>query len=616
MSDFVEYSSKSLPANGLKIIHDINKSLGIQRPEMDFIILTDSPDFDKEIVKNNKLYLVVNKAFKNTNPYFSLVRDLNSAGFNLAYKATTDAGQLEAITASFTAKSEGDKTAKETDSKEHKKLSSFFDGILREAFDDKVSDIHIEKRKTEAVIKMRKNGELGTTNEGQSCQFIENLCRVIYNIFAEKEGKDVNFSVEEFQQAAINTTIKDEEVKLRYQSLPTYPDGFDVVLRLLPLGKDDEKIIPLTKLGFEPSQEKTIKSIIAKPIGALVIAGTTGSGKSTTLKNLLMSVNLARDYKSKIYTIEDPPEYKIPFVSQIPVTRRKGQETINPFEAPLIATMRGDPDILMIGEIRDTLTGDGLKKATQSGHQVMTTVHAASSLGIVERLSDFNISPNIMASPEFLTGLLYQKLLPVLCPVCSKEFSELIESAGVTEEVIELQKRLEDVFEDVSQDKLSIKIRNQNGCDKCKHTGISGRTICAEIISPDFEMLNYFKNQDAAGALKYWLSTSDENILSNEMRGKSAQEHAILKMSKGIISPFDLETAFGPVNHTKLKRIQLEEQNYNNSSIEELNRLFGITDEIKNRTKSKMANKGSKQETDENSTKGVDLLGGLRHKLQ
>lgn len=599
MLNFTEFNKKTLPTK-LKVIEDLNKILGIKNQDnIDFILLTDASELDKEMIKSSNIYLIINKADNRSNGIYSLINDLQRSGYQIRMKSQTDQGQVQSLKEEYKRTKESLRDSEDTNSAEHTKLKSFFDVVLKEAFIDKVSDIHIEKRKTFALIKMRINGELVVTHDNQPTSMIEDLCRIIYNIFAEKEGKEVNFSVSEFQQAAINTNIGDEEVKLRYQSLPTYPDGFDVVLRLLPLGKDDQKIIPLTKLGFEANQEKYLKEIVSKPIGALIIAGTTGSGKSTTLKNLLMSVNLAREYKCKIYTIEDPPEYKIPRVSQIPVTRRKG-DTGNPFEPPLIATMRGDPDILMIGEIRDTLTGDGLKKATQSGHQVMTTVHAASGLGIIERLTDFNISPNVMSSPEFITGLLYQKLLPVVCPHCAKDFKELVESASSSEEVLELQQRLDDVFSDViNKDNIVIKVRNNEGCEHCKHSGVSGRTICAEVISPDFELLNYFKIQDPTGALKYWLETSDENILSSNMKGKTIQEHAIYKMAKGLISPFDLEVAFGPVNITKLKRLQLSEQK-SNIDMKNMMNYFSVNEEVLNKVRRDGIKNNPKEEEDKN----------------
>lgn len=611
MFNFTEFNKKTLPTK-LKVIEDLNKTLGIKNQEsIDFILLTDANDLDKELIKVSNIYLIINKSDNRSNGIYSLMNDLQRSGYSIKMKSQTDQGQVQSLKEEYKRTKESLKDSEDTNSAEHTKLKSFFDVVLKEAFIDKVSDIHIEKRKTTALIKMRINGELVVTHDNQPTSMIENLCRVIHDIFAEKEGKGVQFSASEFQQAAINTTIGDEEVKLRYQSLPTYPDGFDVVLRLLPLGKDDQKIIPLTTLGFEANQEKYLKEIVSKPIGALVIAGTTGSGKSTTLKNLLMSVNLAREYKCKIYTIEDPPEYKIPHVSQIPVTRKKG-ETGNPFEPPLIATMRGDPDILMIGEIRDSLTGDGLKKATQSGHQVMTTVHAASGLGIIERLTDFNISPNVMSSPEFITGLLYQKLLPVVCPHCAKDFKELVESASSSEEVLELQQRIDDVFSEVSnKDSIVLKVRNNEGCEHCKHTGVSGRTICAELISPDFELLNYFKMQDPTGALKYWLETSDENVLSSNMKGKTIQEHAIYKMAKGLISPFDLEVAFGPINITKLKRLQLSEQK-SNIDMKNMMSYFSVNEEVLNKVRRDSIKNGPKEVENKNSGES-DLTENLKN---
>lgn len=133
-----------------------------------------------------------------------------------------------------------EKDSAEINSVESEKLRSFFNDILRQAYLGKVSDIHIEKRKSDACIKMKKEGELRKIYKNQPAVMIENLCRVIYNIFTEKESKKVNFSDKEIQQATINTKVSAEEVKLMYQSIPTYPEGCDIILRLLPLGKDDQ----------------------------------------------------------------------------------------------------------------------------------------------------------------------------------------------------------------------------------------------------------------------------------------------------------------------------------------------------------------------------------------
>lgn len=470
------------------------------------------------------------------NQLITMKRSLEKLGYIIENEAHIDEGL---ITSLYSNREEDvDQTAKN-------KLTEFFDTIIGYSLEQQVSDIHFEKRASKSQIRMRRHGEL-LFYKSLDPKYTMDLCTVIYNVLAESESKDINFNADDYQAAAINRIVNNIEVKLRYQSLPTYPGGFDVVLRVLPIGSDDEKYTPLSKLGYSPSQEKALLNIIAKPVGALIIAGTTGSGKSTTLKNLLMFTNLARQLKCKIYTIEDPPEYKIPHVSQIPVRRMKADEnsTKSPFHAPLVAAMRGDPDILMIGEIRDGFTGDGLKKATQSGHQVMTTVHASSALGIIERLADFGIKPSVMGSPEFLTGLIYQKLIPIICPHCSIPFNKILEGMKVDSKDVELNKRLEDVA-DLEKD--DIRVRG-NGCSHCNNLGVIGRTVCAEIISPDFTMLKYFREEDAIGAYEYWRSLSDGNRDSENMTGKTALEHAITKLRKGLVCARDIEEAFGPIN--------------------------------------------------------------------
>jgi general secretion pathway protein E len=435
------------------------------------------------------------------------------------------------------------------------RMMEIYEQIVKVALDEKVSDIHIERRRDGAKIRMRKHGQMMDYSElgARDCT---DLASVIHNVLAE--NKSVTFNERKYQSASINTTVSGVEVMLRYQSLPVYPDGFDVVLRLLPLGDDKEDFVDLDRLGYAPSQVRELIDIVGKPVGALVIAGTTGSGKSTTLKNLLMLVNSSRGFRCKIYTIEDPPEYRIPRVSQIPVVRNKDKDDLqkSPFYEPLIAAMRADPDILMIGEIRDSYTGDGLKKATQSGHQVLTTTHASSALGVVDRLMDFGIQPSVMGNPEFINGLVYQKLVPVLCPKCSLLFSDRLRSSTVGHQETALANRIQRVL---GSDVGSIRIRGP-GCDECSKMQVVGRSVCAEIIAPDFQMLKCFRTQKMIEAYEYWRSLSDRNPLSDNMRGKTALEHAITKVHKGLISPHDVEDVFGPIDGAERMLQQMREE--------------------------------------------------------
>lgn len=542
-------SISDLPNHGKPIIisketHPLYIAPGLR----DFMAIYGLSDVPEQSDLKETVWLLVKEGFEGDLHFNALKNRVKKEGHTIERIAKIDVGLMKVLYESSSKHGAEDNSNNE--------LIMYFTKMIEDALTEKVSDIHIEKRASKSNIRMRKHGELLEYGE-TSAQYAQNLCSVIYNVLAENQ--DVQFMEDEYQAAAVDYIVKNTEVKLRYQSLPVYPGGFDVVLRVLPIGSDDESFVDLSDLGYAPTQVKTLIDIISKPVGGLIIAGTTGSGKSTTLKNLLMFSNAAHGYRSKIYTIEDPPEYKIPKVSQIPVVRRKNEDYTkkSPFEDPLIATMRADPDILMIGEIRDKFTGDGLKKATQSGHQVMTTVHAASALGIIERLSDFGITPSVMGSPEFLTGLVYQKLMPTLCQECSVSLDEAVESANVSKELTELSQRVKEVTES----RHIIKIRKEGGCPHCNNLGVVGRQVCAEIIAPDFQLLHHFREQDAIGAYAYWRTLSDNDMDSNNMIGKTALEHALVKMRKGLISPIDIEVGFGPVNGAKKMLEQIRKDN-------------------------------------------------------
>lgn len=484
--------------------------------------------------KAKECWVVATGNYAKSVHFFQLLETIQKSEYKIVNKETVDEGVLRLVY-------ERDRQMHQniSEARDESKIIAYFEDMVADALREEVSDIHIEKRGHSAIIKMRKHGEMLEYRDMSPTQAYE-LCSVIYNVLAE--NRDIVFNEQEYQAAAVNRVVEGVEVKLRYQSLPVYPDGFDVVLRVLPIGKNEE-YVPLEKLGYAPSQISMLMDIVSKPVGSLVIAGTTGSGKSTTLKNLLMYVHAERGYRDKIYTVEDPPEYKIPRVSQIPVVRRKGDDYTkkSPFEAPIAACMRADPDILMIGEVRDRATGDLLKKAVQSGHQVLTTVHAASALAIIDRFVDFEISHSVLGSQEFISGLCYQKLIPLICPHCSISLQDVVANSSARESDIMLFERVLKVC-DLSKD--SVKVRG-SGCDKCGNIGVIGRTVCAEIISPDLEMLECFKDGASVKCHKHWRSLSDSDPYSWDMTGKSAMEHAMLKLRKGMVSPHDVEAGFG-----------------------------------------------------------------------
>lgn len=435
--------------------------------------------------------------------------------------------------------------------------------IMVQVFKDGASDIHIEKRQDYASIKIRKNGEIVKLPgyETMSPADATSLVTVVYNVLAEADSKDVAFNETLIQQGAVKMNLPIDgfiqEIKLRFQSFPVYPNGFDCVMRVLVVNKN-EKFTTLEELGYEPSQIKLILESVSRAVGAVVIAGVTGSGKSTTLKNLLMWVNEDREFSEKVYTVEDPPEYVIPHVSQIPVARRKDDETGGGkmFEDAIKACMRADPDVIMVGEIRDKSTGDLLKKAVQSGHRVLTTVHASSPLGVVDRLMDFGLSSSTLSSQEFIAGLMYQRLLAKLCPHCSQSLTDIVSSAKAPKHLLELNRRIERALiqgkEDPSLYLPKVRLRG-DGCPRCKK-GVTGRTVCAEVVKPDLTILECFQRNDLLSALRYLRDkVSDKSLTSRNMVGKSSMAHAFMKMLHGEIDPIELERSFGIISIDEIR---------------------------------------------------------------
>lgn len=507
--------------------------------------------WDISTQERKMVWLLSVKSSYNSNAFLQLVKDIEKSDYKLARKAVIEANVLNQL---YDKRANADNQSANADDST---VVLYFEKILKDALMEKVSDIHFEVRPNGAVIRMRKNGDMMEYEPDKRLTYKEanDICSVIYNVLAST--KAVSFDPRDCQQAAVNYFVKgqgsqkDQDLKLRYQSVPAYPDGYDVILRVLPVGNSEE-FTPLQILGYTEQQVSDLIDISSRPVGSLIIAGVTGSGKSTTMKNLLMYINANAGFRLKIYSIEDPPEYNIPKITQIPVVIGKDFDPtkMSPFEKPIKACMRGDPDIIMIGEVRDKITGDLTKKAIQSGHQVLTTVHATSAIGIIDRFQDFGLSRSVLGSPDFLTGLIYQKLMPIVCPHCSIDFHKHVNSEQATKKDIEMYRRLTSVMPNLS--KFPINMRSENGCQHCKGSGIVGRTVCAEVVKIDITMMQCIEQGRTLDLVLYWRGLSDKKPESENMRGKTCMEHAFQKLLTGKICPFNLEESFKPINEMLL----------------------------------------------------------------
>lgn len=568
-------SVKDLPQY-MRPLHLASYGFNSQDASHDQFVVLGVPGYDEKNEKGDhpknkqrpKVWLVIDEQYQKNMAMFFALRKRLTERFEIEKILTTDRSRIGVIHEMRKESEDSGRIGQDN------AVNRYFDDLLSRALKKKVSDIHIEVRLSGiSKIRFRRHGMLVDENNEVPSQFIDKVCRGVYDTQADDEGKAEAFRDDEELSASISRTINNESIKLRFQSLVAYPKGYDVVLRILRLDKD-EKYTELEDLGYSPDQVEQLKEIVERPIGALFISGVTGSGKSTTLKNIIMWLNHTREYSYKFYTIEDPPEYLIPHVTQIPVRQVDTGTDINqsPYLGPLKAAMRGDPDVIMIGEIRDHYTADGAKKATQSGHQVLTTLHAPSAMGSMERLRDFQLTPSTLGSQDFVAGLVYQRLLPILCPVCSKLFSEVLSVDKPLDAHIKLANRLQEALGDHGVANVRINGNNPD-CEACMGTGVSGRTVCAEIVQPDLTMLRLFRSDKMVEAFEYWRSMSDRDPLSDKMAGKTVLEHGLHKVAMGKVSPVDLEKLVARVNTAVRQYKELDDVKRNSGSQEDAPRV-------------------------------------------
>lgn len=408
-----------------------------------------------------------------------------------------------------------------------------FDDIVRYACDNSISDVHFEVTENQAVVRVRRNSLLEDYTH-MGVDFAFDFCTVVYQVLSEGDSKDISFLPRKQQSSVIERQIQGHgTIRIRLNTIPTAPSGFDMVLRILKSGEDVK--LTLGQLGYNKILTKSLELASSKPVGALIIAGTTGSGKSTTLKTLLESkveqFMTPNGCTIKIITVEDPPEYDIKGVSQcnVSTSRAGGDEgaTKNPFKDAIKAAMRCDPDILMAGEVRDEDSAELLMHITLTGHQVMTTIHASSAISIVARLRNMGVPSDALGNSDFLSGLVYQKLVPKACNACGIDINAFT-NGDLKDSDRELLGRIDKVF--TEDQKKGIVFRNLNGCDECR-SGVVGQTVVAEVILPDHEMLGYF------------ISAEDHKAWHHhrKMGGKTIIDHAHEKIIDGICDPRDVE---------------------------------------------------------------------------
>lgn len=401
-----------------------------------------------------------------------------------------NSGQIRAILAEFELKNKIATLIKElkfelssTSGAEQKSaVSKLFELIITQSVEKRASDIHIEPSEKEAMIRLRVDGVLSV--------FLV-LEREIYAalVFYIKLLAHLNVAEQRrAQDGSFVMSAKGEELDFRLSTLPLLY-GESVVLRVLERKKD---FFSLENLHFEADDLAQLKRRIHQPFGLILLTGPTGSGKSTTL---YAALNEIKDISKKIITAEDPIEYRLPLVQQIALNEKAGLDFAN----ALRTILRQDPDIIVIGEVRDEESLDIALKSSLTGHLVFSTLHTNDAISAIMRLNDMGAKPYLIASA--LSLVIAQRLVRRLCEHCKKKSTRKFDFEGEFYEAV--------------------------GCERCKNSGYLGREVVSEFL---------FIDESIANLIRANAKPSDIELEARKSGFKTMLEVGLKKARAGVTS--------------------------------------------------------------------------------
>lgn len=385
-------------------------------------------------------------------------------------------------------------------------LVRLVDAMLSDAVKKGASDIHFEPELGFLRIRYRIDGVL---------RQVRSLHQNYWAAIAVRLKVISGMNIAETrapQDGHISLTLFGRPIDFRVSAQPTM-HGENIVLRILDRNKG---IVPLDELGLSETSLAALRLMMARPEGILMVTGPTGSGKTTTLYSMLNYVN---DESVNIMTLEDPVEYPMPMIRQTSVNTAAKLD----FASGIRSMLRQDPDIILVGEVRDEDTADMALRAAMTGHQVYSTLHTNSAVGAIPRLLDLGIVPDILAGN--IIGIIAQRLVRKLCPHCKQE-----------DKPNDLEKQLLGL-----KDGESPAIFRATGCDQCNHFGYKGRIAITELLKVDPGM---------------------DDLISRRASRREIQDYA-------------LDNGFEPIAEDGLRRV-LD----GSTTLEDVSRVVDLTDRL------------------------------------
>ncbi len=396
--------------------------------------------------------------------------------------------------------------------------------LIRRASLERASDIQIIVNKAYADIRIRVFGRMKDMESRRSTDGMA----IIMAAFAVASDIGSSSSLTSAMQGAL--TVKSgllptgvELIRLQYAP---GSDGYGaLVMRLKYEAPADE--IEIDRLGYNAQHIQDISIMRKRTNGMYVLAGKVSSGKSTTLQRVLNKMVVDKNREISMFTIEEPIELNLPGAIQVPA--KKNPDGTDGFSVAMKTSLRMDPNIIVLGEVRSQELASLAIQAVMTGHALWTTIHAGTALGILDRLTDLGVESWKLVDPTVIRGLVYQRLTGVLCTSCRITFAQAVAEGSLD---ADLATRAMTLFGKGADD---MYVRGP-GCPRCK-LGLSGRTVVAETVLTDPTLLELYAAGDRTGMRKYWLKERSEGGLG----GVPVLHHALSKVGAGICDLNEVE---------------------------------------------------------------------------
>ncbi|OQB05396.1 MAG: Type II secretion system protein E [bacterium ADurb.Bin212] len=377
-------------------------------------------------------------------------------------------------------------------------VTELLDVIIMGSIKTNASDIHLEPGEEKYTVRYRIDGVLQDVVRLPASQYGSLVSRIKY---LSHLRMDLN---NQPQDGRFSFKTSEENIDLRISLMPsTY--GETIVMRLL---RQNAQRASLEAMGFRAEALSVIHSAMSRPHGVILTSGPTGSGKTSTLYAILTELNKP---ERKIITLEDPIEYKIAGIEQSQIDK----ENSYTFADGLRASLRQDPDIIMVGEIRDTETAEIAIQAGLTGHLVLSTVHANSAPSVFTRLLDIGVKPFLMSGSINL--VMAQRLIRKLCPACGEQYTP---DNDVWDEIKNSLEKIRSSLPSEVAEKLTDapqQLMRSKGCEKCHNSGFSGRLALIEVLVPDDNIEALIRKVE--GITEFEKAARDQGMITMEQDG-------------------------------------------------------------------------------------------------